>query len=130
MSFEVTHEALSKPQFRTGLNKILNAQIKDFKTAYHIGRVGDLLEQKHREAKRTFEKLAKSHDVYKEVVAGSPIPDDKKESWEKAHDEFLAHKIKVDKKKIRAQDLEGVVLSPLEVTALECLIDGIDRPTD
>lgn len=130
MSFEVTHETLSKPQFRTGLNKILNAEIKDFKTAYHIGRIGDLLEQKHREAKRTFEKLAKSHGVYKEVLSNSPIPEDKKEAWEKADKDFLAHTVKVEKRKIRAKEISDVGLSPLEVVALEPIIDGIDGITD
>lgn len=128
MPFEVTYETLSKPHFRTGLSKVLTAETKDFKAAYNMGRVGDLLDQQHREAKRVFEKLAKSHGVIGEDNK-MEITEEKKEAWDKAHDEFLAHRVKVERHKIRIEDINGVPLTPLELTALEPILSGLDGLT-
>lgn len=130
MSFEITYETLSKPHFRTGLSKVLNTETKDFKIAYNMGRVGDLLDQQHREAKRVFEKLAKSHGVINKDNNNLDITEDKKEAWDKAHEEFLAHSVKVERHKIRVEDINGVPLTPLELTALEPILSGLDGLTD
>lgn len=124
MPFEVTYETLSKPHFRSGLSKVLNADTKDFKAAYNMGRVGDLLDQRHREAKTTFTKLAKSHGVVDENQ-NINVTDDKKEAWEKAHEEFLAHTVKVERHKIRIEDIKNVALTPLELTALEPVLEDV-----
>jgi len=122
MSIEVTYKDLSNVAFKSGLNKILSAETKDFKVAYHIGRVGDFLEQHHKEAKRTFEKLAKSHGLESDTV----LDDSKREAWDKASDEFLAHSVKVERHKIRIDDIKDISLTPLEITALEPILDGLD----
>lgn len=125
MPFEVTYKDLSKPAFRTGLHKVLNAPSKDHKVVYNLGRVGDLIDQSIKEAQRTLKKLAKNHNVLNEDGIIDASADDNVE-WVKAHDDFMAHRVKVERHKVRLEDIKEVPLTPLEITALEPLIDGID----
>jgi len=126
MAFEITNETLSKPAFRSGLNKVLSAESKDHKVIYNLGRVGDKIEQAIKEAQRDMRKLAKSHKVLNEqgIIGASAEGND---AWEKAYEDFMKHPVKVERRKIRLEDIREVPLSPLELNALEPILDGIDR---
>ena len=125
MSFEVTYKTITHPAFQGGLSKVLNTESKDHKIVYNLMRVGDLIDQNVKEAQRTYKKLAKNHDVLNEhgIIDTSA---DGNEEWRKAHEDFLKQTVKVERHKIRMEDIENVSLTPLELSALEPILDGID----
>jgi len=128
--FEVTNEQTRNEYFVGGLRKILNYDgLKDVKTTYNIARIGKLLDQHQSEADDVFKKLIKSHGTLNDNGTFK-IDDENIDAWKKAHAEFLGHKTKVERHKIRIQDIEGVPLTPSEIAALEPVIDGLDRLDD
>ncbi len=128
--FEITNEQTRNQFFVQGLRKILNFDgITEVKVAYNVGRVGTLLDLHQQEADDVFKKLIKSHGTLKDNGTFE-IDEDKMEAWKKAHAEFLGHKTKVERHKIRIGDVEGVPLTPSEIAALEPILDGLDGLDD
>jgi len=130
MPFEITNEQTRNQFFVQGLRKILNYDgLKDVKVAYNVARVGALLDLHQKEADEVFKKLIKSHGTLSENGTFE-IDDANMDDWKKAHAEFLGHTTKVERHKIRIQDVEGVPLTPSEIAALEPVLDGLDRLDD
>lgn len=123
--FEITHQELRDQSFVTGMRKVLNHPIKDFKVSYNLGRMGTQLTQLQKEADTSFQKLVKAHGSNNDNDTFE-IPDDKLEGWKKAHEDFLAHSIKVERHKIRIEDVEGVALTPSEIVSMGPVLDGLD----
>ena len=123
--FEITHEQLRNRNFITGMRKVLDHECKDFKKAYNLGRMGTQLTQVQGEADAVFKKLIKSHGTLNDNGTFE-IPDDKVVEWKKAHEDFLSHTVKVERHKIRVEDVDGIPLTPSEVAAMEPVLDGIN----
>lgn len=123
--FELTYEVLRNPAFNAGVKKVLNStSLKDVKKIYNIARIGALLEQAHKDAAKVFEQVVKAHGNVKGDGTFT-IDDDKIAEWEKAHAEFLNHRIQVERHKIRVEDVSDL-LTPLEMLAMEPMLDGLD----
>lgn len=130
MTFEVTNEQTRNHDFVSGLRKILNYPgFKEVKLTYNVSRMGKLLDLHQKEADDVFKKIIKSHGTLSDDGTFE-IAEANKEKWKKAHAEFLGHKTKVERHKIRIGDIEGVPLTPSEIAALEPVLDGLDGLDD
>lgn len=126
---EIKLEHLRNPQFIQAYGKLMQTPGMEPKVAYHIGRVGNLLEQELKAANDAHSKLVQ---VWAEEVTENEgtdkeqkffkVPDAKIADWTMANMNFHQAVVSVDKKKIQLKDIEKASLTPSEFLALEPVI--------
>lgn len=127
--FEFTYADIRNRDFMEGFLKVVNHEMTDFKKAYNLSRLDKVVKQTSSEAQDVFEKLVKGYGKIHDNGTFE-IPDEKLAAWKKAQTEFLGQKVKVERHKIRVDDLNGVPLTPSQISALEPFIDDLNGLDD
>lgn len=124
MPFEITRETILSRHngFHEAIAEISGKEIQDVQVAYNVGRIKTLIQQETKAAVHDYNELIKSYTKIKDDGSWE-VPEEKREAWEKDVAEFMAEKIKVNRHKIRLEDLHDVSLTPNCLAALEPLVD-------
>lgn len=131
MPFEITRDTvLSRHSgFHEAIVELSSKEFQNVQVAYNIGRIKTLIQQATKAAVHDYNKLIESYTKIKEDGTWE-IPDEKKESWEKEVTDFMATPIKVNRHKVRLEDLKDVSITPNCLAALEPLVDEPNGATN
>lgn len=132
MAFEIDYWTLRKPGFQAALGKVARASgIKGIKARYNVARLTDLMNQELKTANKLFVEMA---DPYLDKDdKNMPFKTDdgdwalkdgaSKEEFQEKFEEFHAHKVTIERWRIKLSDLEPVDLSPGDLIELEPILE-------
>jgi hypothetical protein len=125
---EIKLGQLRDPNFTKAYGRLMNIQGLQAKTAYHIAKVGSLLESELKIANESFDKLVKEYAILENENGNSQwkVPDEKLAAWTKAATEFSETVTTVDKRKLLVDELAQAALTPVEFLALEPVLSGME----
>jgi hypothetical protein len=128
MSFTLTYRHLSNPNFVPGLKKLVESdKWKEPKAAYNCSRLSSLIDIEL----KTFNDLRKKFSI--RVIKAKPENDAEPTEADKAlleelkaeADKFADVTVTIERHKIDFKDLTEIPLTPLEILALEPLLDNL-----
>lgn len=123
MSFTLTYKTLNNPDFLSGMQKLSRfGGWKEPKDCYNAARMSALIDI---ELKTMREVMGKFADRVKPADPKSPTDDEKNLMREEA-EKFAAVEITVERHKVKLADTKGASLTPLELLALEPLLEGLE----
>lgn len=125
---EIKLGQLRNPSFTQAYHKLMNTSGLQPKAAYHVARVGALLEQELKTANEAHDVLVKKWAEFKNENGQSfwKVPEDKLEGWTKENEEFHQATATVDKRKIMLAEIDSAALTPAEYLALEPVLGGLE----
>lgn len=124
MTFTLTYKTLHNPDFLAGMQKLARFDgWKDPKKAYNAARMSALIDL---EMKTMREVRGKLIGAQPKVEAGKGPTEDEKAAMLKAAQDFSAVEVTIERHKVDLKDCEGVRLTPLEILALEPLLEGLE----
>lgn len=130
---KVTYGQMRDQNFARGMSKIANfAGFKSPKTAYAVAKLNQAILAEASTTDAVFKKLVMLHaklDEKGELVPANGIPDtfeirdEAMPAWRDGLKEFTEIEVELlNKAPIPLDQLEGIPLTPLEINALECLL--------
>lgn len=121
---EIKLAQLRSPQFAESYGKLMKATGLNPKAAYHVARVGTLLEQERKAADEAHTKLVEKWAEHKNENGQSffQVPEEKLTEWTAANKEFHEATATVDKRKLFLSEIESAALTPADYLALEPVI--------
>ena len=125
---EIKLAHLRSPSFSMAFQKLMGAQGLEPKSAYHIARVGSLLETELNAANVEHDKLIKQWAEIKneDGKAMWQVPEEKQADWIEANKNFHEALVKVDKRKILLSEVAQAGLTPVDFLALEPVLTGFE----
>lgn len=125
---EIKLATLRSPLFAAAYQKLMKTPGLPPKVAYHIARVGVLLEQEQRAANESHDKLVQEWAELQNENGQTfwKIPDDKIGDWTKANTNFHEATATIEKRKLLFSELAYASLTPEEILALEPVVSGLD----
>lgn len=122
---ELTWAQIRNPGFQQAIAKLMNADLP-FKTAYHVGRIGDRVRTEMNSSQEWFVKLVKKYADVNEADGTFKVKDENLDKWLEEIKTFEATKFNVEKSKVLIAQLESVRLTPNEIIALEPILAGLE----
>jgi hypothetical protein len=121
---------LRSNSFKTSLTKLTSSDKLDVKTSYNVMRLAGLLEKRLAQSQKEWiELLAKYVEkdgfqwkLNEEKSDFEYLPGVDKDAAKKAVEEYLAQQVEIDRLKIKLSSLDGVGLSPADLSVLEAII--------
>lgn len=125
---QITLGQLRNPEFSKAYQKLMQTTGLEPKIAYHIARVGDLLQTELKVAEQAHKKLVEEWAEFKNEDGQTfwKVPDDKIEAWTQANMSFHLAEAKVDKRKLLINEIEKANLTPAEYLALDPVLAGFE----
>lgn len=110
------------------LKKILNYPM-EFKTSYQLTRLADRLGSEIKGIEKSqFEIVKKVGKLEDKVLGRYKVPEESMDKYNKEFDKILDMSVKLDIPKISIHYLEGLRMSPVEVSSLKSFIDDTAKP--
>lgn len=136
----IGYDVIVSKGFQDGMKKLLAYPgFKNFSVAFNAGKISQEVDIHTMGLKKSIHALAKEFAILDEkgeikTPEGAPegafqVPNEKIEEWEAKVAELQARELVVDRPKFKAEDLSDVGLTPVEILALEGLIE-ITSPQD
>jgi hypothetical protein len=125
---EIKLNLLRSQEFSNAYQKLMRTEGLAPKVAYHIARVGAILETEQKAANIAFDALVKKWADFKNENGQTQwkIPDEKLEGWNAATKDFHDAVATIDKRKLLLSDLGAASLTPSEFLALEPVLGDLE----
>lgn len=125
---ELKYKDINNHNFVQGLRTLVNTPFH-LKMSYQIGRIQDKIMTESKVAQAEWQRLVTSKVEW--VGEGENKTPKDLEAFKKLEQEFLDLSFKIDKwKKIHVQDIHVAKLKPLEMLALEPILEGLETLED
>ena len=113
--------------FREALKKVLQVEFEDPKISYRLGYIARVVDNFTKELLVSHRTIVEQFSmVDEEGNKILEIPKEKKEEYIKALEPLHAKEYIIDKEKIDAKYLEGVKLTPNDISALKPILCGLE----
>lgn len=131
--FELTYSQLRDRGFQAAMGKIVNAGGFKIKDAYNISRLSDFMGQEVKRSDKLFREVVEQFTPV-EQDGTYEVPEDKREEFAAAAEEFMAHKVAFERHKIKLTTLSDnpkCAITPNDLCSLEPILeddlDGTDN---
>lgn len=125
---EIKLAQLRAPGFSQAYQKLMKTEGLSQKVAYHVARVGALLEVELKAAEQAHQQLVQKWAEFKNENGETfwKVPEEKLLGWTEANKSFHEAVATIPKNKIMLGDLEKANLSPQEYLVLEPVLNGFE----
>lgn len=125
---EIKLNLLRSPEFSSAYQKLMRTEGFAPKVAYHVARIGALLETEQKAANLAFDGLVKKWAEFKNENGQTQwkVPDEKIEGWNAATKNFHEAVVTIEKRKLLLSDLGPASLTPGEFLALEPVLGDLE----
>lgn len=128
----VHYKSLRSEEFDSALRKLYAYSAFPTSLSYNVGKLKKKLDSEIGKAQSSFIELLKKYadldDKGNFIPSnGEPgtfhVPEEKKDAWMKARDTFEEMSVNILHPKMRLHELDGVKLTPVEIVAIENLVE-------
>lgn len=125
--FKLSYKIFDMPNFRSGLTKIAgHNDYKSFKTTYNIARIVKKVDQESALYNDLRVKIVQKYGTENEGKGTYTIPSENKEGFEREIKELHETEFDIERYKLETSEIEGVKLTPVEIQALEPMINILE----